>query len=509
MTESSLATVLLASTAFLLASATSFATGQPSDTPSSKAQAMVQAGNAFAFDLYRQLAAERRGESLFFSPYSIETALAMTAEGARNKTAAQMAEVLRLPATWRNPNDDDRPWDLAPVHAGLAELARWHRPGGPDGDAAATAELRDSIAELERRLRALTDKIEAGESSAALYKEHREVAAELDLLRQRVDQFELDIANALWCAEAFPFRQDFLSALDDAYGATAFPVDFAGDPESARLRINGWVENRTRERITNLIAPGSITDDTILVLTNAIYFKGNWAEEFDPERTEEADFTRADGARTRVDMMSAPALDARYVELLPDGSVNEPVVNREAFRHEFPPNPDGLQILALPYRGRDLSMIVLLPKRHDGLADLEQAVTSVALDEWTDAMATYGTHVFLPKFRLETSFRLPAALKRMGMTAAFSPGGLTGITDSAEGKKLYISDVVHKAFVDVSETGTEAAAATAVMVGTTSMQMQPPRPEFRADRPFMFAIRHDRTGAILFLGRVSDSPGMK
>jgi serpin B len=192
--------------------------------------------------------------------------------------------------------------------------------------------------------------------------------------------------------------------------------------------------------------------------------------------------------------------------LLPDGTRNEPMLDQQEFEYTLNPNPQGFQLLELPYRGKTLSMIVLLPKQHDGLGALEKQLTADTLNKWLETMQRQTVHVFLPKFRLETMYTLRGTLSAMGMPAAFQPGGFTGMSDAPEAPLLALSHVVQKAFVDVNEEGTEAAAVTVITMATVSARIEPPIPTFRADRPFLFLIRDNQSGAILFLGRVM-SPG--
>ena len=201
--------------------------------------------------------------------------------------------------------------------------------------------------------------------------------------------------------------------------------------------------------------------------------------------------------------MSKQALVTHYSELRPDGTPNTPTRNKGRLSFDIPPNPDGFQILELEYRGRDLAMLILLPKKHSGLPALEKALTTDKLSQWLSTMKKPKVHVFLPKFKLESSFSLGETLSALGMPKAFKPKGFLGMSDADDAWKLYISEVVHKAYVDVNEEGTEAAAATAVvMFMATSLRIEPPIPTFRADRPFLFLIRDKRTETILFLGRV-------
>jgi len=365
-------------------------------------KAVAEGNNAFALDLYARL--RQQGGNLFFSPYSIRTALAMTYAGARGKTAAEMADVLKLS------KQQDR------LHRAMAAVA---------------AELRS----------------DAGKA-----------------------HYELHIANALWGQKGEPFRAEFLDLAGKHYGAGLREVDFAGAAEAARKTINAWVEKQTHQKIKDLIKPGILSPVTVLVLTNAIYFKGNWAAPFKPERTKIWPF-----------------------RVSPDKTVNAPVMYQKGTFRYF--EGKTLQVLELPYEGETLSMVVLLPKRVDGLADLEKSLTPEALRSWLSGLREREVAVYLPKFKLTSGFELKAVLAEMGMRDAFGPAAdFSGMT---AGKALRISEVIHKAFVNVNEEGTEAAASTAVTMDKSARWEL-----FRADHPFLFLIRDRRSGALLFVGRV-------
>jgi serpin B len=294
--------------------------------------------------------------------------------------------------------------------------------------------------------------------------------------------FDLVVANRLWGQKGYTFLQDFLALLKANYGAGLEQVDFAGATEAARQTINAWIEKQTRDKIKDLLKPGILDAMTRLVLTNAIYFKGKWAEEFDKKATRDGDF---------------------YVT--PEKKVATPLMHRTAKFGYF--EGDGLQALELPYQGDRLAMVVLLPKRNvppgakDGLAALEASLSADKVAEWVGKLRRREVEVALPRFKTTAEFSLAEVLAAMGMKDAFDSGcadfsGMNGKKD------LFISAVVHKAFVDVNEEGTEAAAATAVVIRPENGGGGPP--EFRADHPFLFLIRDTRTGAILFLGRILD-----
>ncbi len=288
--------------------------------------------------------------------------------------------------------------------------------------------------------------------------------------------FELVVANRLWGQKGYEFLPDFLKLLEADYGAGIGTLDFAKETEAARQIINAWVEKQTRDKIKELLKPGILGRETTLVLTNAIYFKGKWAEEFDKKATQEEDFFLAPEKKITVPLMHQTA-DFGYFE------------------------GDGLQALELPYRGDRLAMVVLLPKAKDGLAALEASLSADKVAEWVGKLHRREVQVALPRFKTTAEFSLKDPLVAMGMADAFDPSkaDLSGMNGQ---KDLFISAVIHKAFVDVNEEGTEAAAATAVVIRPKNGGRPPP--EFRADHPFLFLIRDTKTGAILFLGRILD-----
>ncbi len=287
----------------------------------------------------------------------------------------------------------------------------------------------------------------------------------------------LESANALWIDKKFPILEPFQQTVQEKYSAEIRAADFAGQPDAEREMINCWVEGKTRDKIKNLLAPGTVDDLTRLVLVNAIYFKGDWLHAFEKGRTADEPFRTAPGE-----------------------SVNVPMMTRKPDRFGYMEN-DMFQALELPYQGEELSMLVILPKERCGLARIEEGLSADALNEWIDTLRKEEVEVHLPRFKTESQFNLNQVLSGLGMSDAFSPAlanfsGMSGIND------LFISAVVHKAFVQVNEEGTEAAAATGVVVGITSIPAPPKI--FRADHPFLFLIRARESGTILFMGRVCD-----
>jgi serine protease inhibitor len=282
----------------------------------------------------------------------------------------------------------------------------------------------------------------------------------------------LSIANALWGQAGFEFHKEFLAVTKEHYDSTLQEVDFVKDTEGARRKINDWVEKKTEEHIKELLKEGVLTVNTQLVLTNAIYFKGRWASPFNPEKTKEGDFKVSATKKVAVPLMSQTR-DFNWLE-----------------------TPE-LQVLELPYFNDDFGMVVLLPRKADGLAALEKTLTADNLADWLKRLKSERVHVALPRFQVSGEADLKTELNAMGMPTAFSP------TKADFGRMIdprmepHLSAVIHKAVVDVNEKGTEAAAATGVVVEVRSIP-----PEFRADHPFVFLIRERRSGSVLFMGRV-------
>lgn len=286
--------------------------------------------------------------------------------------------------------------------------------------------------------------------------------------------YQLDIANALWGQRGAQFVPEFLDLLKRQYGSTVHAVDFQGDTAGAIDAINTWVEAQTQDRIQDLLHSGDVTPDTELVLTNAISFKGRWAQPFQATATRPVPFRR-----TGADPVEVPTMHRTgrlgYVQ------------------------GEGFRAVELPYEGNALSMLVVLPDAIDGLGAVEQTLDFA----WVDRIRPQPVALALPRFKAEYRVELARPLAALGMPSAFSgDADFSGISTEA---KLALSQVIHQAFVDVNEEGTEAAAATAVIAARTSVAVAPPI-EFRVDHPFLFAIRHQPSGSILFLGRITD-PG--
>jgi len=375
--------------------------------PTPALKTIVDGNTTFALDLYSILKKEKG--NLFFSPYSISSALTMTYGGARGDTAKELAKTL-------------------------------HFTLGAEKTHLAFTELNMKFDDIQNK-----------------------------------GNVHLHIANSLWPQKDHPFLPEYLTLLERYYGVAVTPVDYMKATEKACKIINAWVEDRTKGKIKDLIGQGVLNPLTVLVLVNAIYFKGNWASQFDPKHTTESDFSLLDGGRTRVSMMYQKG-SFGYGEI------------------------EGAQLLELPYTGNQLSMILILPNEPKRLSILEDELTPANLDSYLSRIVVKDVDVFLPKFKVTWgTFELKGPLQALGIQKAFSSGADFSGMDGT--RSLSIDSVLHKAFVEVNEEGTEAAAATAVIM-TRGGSLE--TPTFRADHPFLFLIRDKTTGSILFLGRILD-----
>jgi len=386
---------------------------EPTTKP--EARAAGEAVTRFAVDLYGALRDEQG--NLFFSPTSLSAALAMTREGAKGETAAELDKALHFPAR------------LAPGQAALLEALR---------------------------PREVTEWDEQGH-------------------QKKVPAYELAVANALWGQQGAPFLAPFTATLETQYDAPLQRLDFT-DVAAARRRINGWVEERTRQRIKDIVPEGKPSPDTRLVLANAIYFKAAWQDPFEKEDTKDAPF-HATGGDVQAKLM-------RRVDHLSYAA------------------DDAVQVLSLPYRGDATSLLVILPKRRDGLAAVEAGLTAERLAGWLGALKHTKVDVRLPRFEVTKAVDAKDVLQRLGVRRAFD-GEAADFSGMLESERLFVGAVLHKAFVAVDEAGTEAAAATIVSMEAGSAPAPETPVDFVADHPFLFLIRHEPTGAVLFMGRLA------
>ena len=298
--------------------------------------------------------------------------------------------------------------------------------------------------------------------------------------------YTLRTANALWAQESYPFLPDYISTAARNYGSNTTNLDFLSNPEGSRATINRWVEEKTDNKIKELLPADSINADSLLVITNAIYFNGKWEKPFSEADTRNFPFY----------------LDELFNSSAPVPTVTVPMMQREDI---YPyAETDTLQMVELPYTagdGSDLSMLVILPKSYGltALADAESSLNPAAISDLEGRLTETKIDLVLPKFRLESEYRLPGTLKGMGMRTAFT--GSADFSGMDGTRALFISDVIHKAFIDVNEEGTEAAASSAVVI---SQGGSSGKPHFMAVHPFIFIIKEKETGTVLFMGRVAN-----
>ncbi len=381
-------------------------------TPEGKTS-LINANNQFALEFYSHLKDKESGKNIFFSPYSISTALSMVYEGAREETAREIESVFHF---------------------------------STDGS------VRRS-------------------STAAIYNE----------LNKNQSDYILSTANALWAQKDYPLLDELTKVVSEYYGGQLSNLDFINEAEKSRTTINSWIEDETRGKIKDALKPGMLNALTRIILANAIYFKGSWQMAFDEGDTQKEDFHVSGSETVKADMMRLTGEEFPYTET------------------------ERLQVLEMPYKGDNLSMLVLLPKNKD-MPSLEQALDISQLQGWRNQLKKQEVDVYIPKFQFKTEYRLNEQLKEMGMPLAFTPpsgnsgADLSGFTGNRD---LFISFVQHLAFIDVNEEGTEAAAATVVGIELTSAPIDR-TPVFRADHPFIFLIQEKKTGHILFMGKVAN-----
>jgi serpin B len=387
----------------------------PPYSPSKAVASLVTSNAGFAFDLYHSLKA--REGNLFYSPYSISTALAMTYAGAKGETQKEMVDVLHFTM----PQEE--------LHSGFLELSQ-------------ALESREGL--------------------------------------------ELSVANSLWGQKNYTFLPEFLKQVEEGYSSPLELVDFVSNPEIPRQQINDWVAQKTKDRIKDLIPQDELTKETRLVLANAIYFNALWQTPFDSAQTKEEPFTLLDGQKKNVPMMFQ--------------------------QNNFGYNKgENFQLVSLPYNG-DMSFVAILPDEGE-FAEVEAGLSAAFMKEAMSQVHNQDVVLKMPKFEFEVATELVNPMQTLGMKTAFVPypDGLdcntTSLPEAAnfsgmDGRYcLYISAIFHKAFVKVEEKGTEAAAATAVVMATKQAVVAPPT-ELTLDRPFIFLIRDNQTDSVLFIGRM-------
>ncbi|XP_075340607.1 antithrombin-III [Odontesthes bonariensis] len=379
---------------------------------------LSKANSRFALTLYKKLALGRTSENnIFMSPISVSTAFAMTKLGACDQTLEQIMKVFEFDTIKEKTSDQ--------VHFFFAKL------------------------------------------NCRLY-------------RKKDVTTELISANRLFGDKSLTFNETYQNISETVYGAKLMPLNFKDNPETARVTINNWISNKTENRIQDTLPSGALDSNTVLVLVNTIYFKGQWRNKFDSDNVFSSDFQVSESRSCPVSMM--------YQET--------------KFRYKYFPD-DNVQLLEMPYRGEDITMVIILPSKGTPLSTVEASLDLKKLNGWFNQMKETTVGTFVPRFRVEESFSLKDKLWEMGLTDLFSAetASLPGMLENG-GDGLFISDAYHKALLEVNEEGSEAAAATAVVAVGRSINLN--REIFQADRPFLLIIRESTINTLLFVGRVAD-----
>uniref|UniRef100_A0A8D0CWI4 Serpin B6 n=2 Tax=Sander lucioperca TaxID=283035 RepID=A0A8D0CWI4_SANLU len=413
-----------------------------SPTPLSKAN------TTFSLALLKKFGDDDKTANIFYSPFSISSALAMVMLGARGNTATQMSEVFCFTKA-------EKPRHGAKQMQGQQQQVQSRLPAHLLKGCVKTKDCQDDV--------------------------HVSFAQLLSELNKADAPYALSVANRLYGEQSYQFVEDFLGKTKKHYNAKLETVDFKAGSEAARLNINSWVQKQTQDKIKDLLGKGVVDSLTRLVLVNAIYFKGNWNRQFEKSATRDTQFRLNKNDTKQVKMMH----------------------QKSKFPLTYIPEA-SCQILELPYKGKELSMLIFLPNEMEdsttGLEKLEKQLTYENFMEWTrpDMMDNVEVQVGLPRFKMEETYDMEEVLVSMGMVDAFDQA-LSDFSGMSPANDLVLSKVIHKAFVEVNEEGTEAAAATAAVMMMRCMPMRPTT--FIADHPFLFFIRHNSSMSVLFAGR--------
>ncbi|XP_078018859.1 leukocyte elastase inhibitor-like isoform X1 [Epinephelus lanceolatus] len=417
---------------------------------------ITKANTTFLLALFKKLSNEDKTGNIFFSPFSISSALAMVMMGARGNTATQMSKVLCFTEEQQPASEEAQPTDGQSAMQSQTQMRMQSKQCSKQPDY------------LLKHLKPQDDEENV----------HSRFAKLLAAINKPDDAYALSTANRLYGEKTFEFKEEFLAETQKHYQAELEPVDFIKEYEAARVHINEWVEEQTKGKIKDLLVEGVLDDRTKLVLVNAIYFKGFWNQKFNKDETVDAQF--------RINKS-----DTKPVKMMSQSS---------EFLFTMVPDP-SFKILEMHYKGEELSMLIFLPNDIEddttGLEKLEAQLTYEKFVEWTrsDLMRKTDVKVGLPRFKLEETYNLKKILFKMGIVDAFDVGK-SDFSGLSTANNLVLSKVVHKSFVDVNEEGTEAAASTGAIIKPRSLPSM-----FVADHPFLFFIRHNPTNSILFAGR--------
>ncbi|XP_077077709.1 leukocyte elastase inhibitor-like isoform X2 [Siphateles boraxobius] len=433
-------------------------------------ETLTAANTQFSLDLFKKISGGNAPGNVFFSPVSISSALAMVSLGARGNTAAQMIKVLGF---------NNSPKLDAATPAPHQPTQKPQITCGVKGQHEHPMTQQTQKSEIPAELKKCPQPVPGQKTEDQIHSSFNKFMTELN---KPGVPYVLSLANRLYGDQSYQFVEKFLNDAKSYYEAGLEKVDFKNESEAARVNINKWVEKKTQEKIKDLLPQGVIDGMTKLVLVNAIYFKGNWEKKFPKDATRDGQFKQNKNRTKPVKMMNQKA----------------------QFPLAFIPEINS-QVLELPYVGKNLSMLIILPNEMEddttGLQKIEKALTYEKFMQWTKTsnMRQQEVDVSLPRFKMEETYNMKSLLISMGMVDVFDMQkvNLSGMSSNND---LVLSNVIHKAFVVVNEEGTEAAAATGAVITTTAMP-SPPK-TFTADHPFLFFIRHNPTKSILFYGRL-------
>ncbi|XP_051721333.1 leukocyte elastase inhibitor-like isoform X1 [Ctenopharyngodon idella] len=431
-------------------------------------EALSAANTQFSLNLFKKISGKNASGNVFYSPVSISSALAMVSLGARGNTAAQMIQVLGF-------NNPPKPGAATPAPHQPTQITC-----GVKGHHEPSMMQQTQKPQIPAELKVLKCPARPVPGEKTEDQIHLSFHKFMSELNKPGVPYVLSVANRLYGEQSYQFVEKFLSDTKRYYEAGLEKVDFKTKSEAARVNINKWVEKKTQEKIKDLLPEEAVDAMTRLVLVNAIYFKGNWEKKFPKEATRDGQFKLNKNQTKPVKMMQ----------------------QKSKFPLAFIPEINS-QVLELPYVGKNLSMLIILPNEMEddttGLQKLEKALTYEKLMEWTkpEVMRQQEVQVSLPRFKMEEKYDMKSLLISMGMEDVFDTQkvNLSGMSSNND---LVLSKVIHKAFVEVNEEGTEAAAATGAVMMTQCLII----PKFfNADHPFLFFIRHNPTKSILFYGR--------
>ncbi|XP_056220325.1 leukocyte elastase inhibitor-like isoform X1 [Seriola aureovittata] len=431
---------------------------------SSSSVPLSKANTAFSLALSKQLSNNDKTANIFFSPFSISSGLAMVMLGAGGNTATQISEVLHFTETQQQ-QEEAQPQMHTSVQSAMQSQIQTR------------IQMQTQIQRTSRLPQYLLKCLKPQDCQDDVHSGFTQLLSELN---KPDAPYALSVANRLYGEQSYQFVEGFLAETKKHYNAELESVNFQSNSEEIRVKINSWVEEQTQGKIKDLLAQHIVDGLSKLVLVNAIYFKGNWNKRFEEDSTVDAQFRINKNDTKPVRMMC----------------------QKSKFSHATIPEAN-FQILLMPYKGNDLSMLIFLPNEIQddttGLEKLEKELTYEKFVEWTrpDLMGQTEVEVRLPRFKMEETYDLNDVLKSMGMEDVFN-AAKSNFSGMSSANDLVLSKVIHKAFVEVNEEGTEAAAATAAVM-TERSAMIPTM--FTADHPFLFFIRHNPTMSVLFAGR--------